>query len=77
MKVRFACTQTLSGQHDADVPLVSLITKYPPYCCGYPMAPVDHHEWQRIREAIGAANRALVDAGLPDLQTLLRQAQDL
>lgn len=75
VKVRFACTQTLSGKHDVDVPFVDLITSWPPMCCGHVMVPVDAHEWQRISKAISIANIGLVDAGLPDLPTLLQQAQ--
>lgn len=75
MKVRFACTQTLSGEHNVDVPLVDLIMDWPPMCCSHVMVPVDQNEWQRISKAIFVANASLVNAGLPNLQTLLQQAQ--
>lgn len=75
MKVRFACTQTLFGKHNVDVPLADLIMDWPPICCGHVMVPVDPVEWQRISKAISVADIGLVDAGLPDLQTLLQQVQ--
>ena len=75
MKVRFSCTQRLTNQHDADVSLVDLIMDWPPTCCGHVMIPVDAQEWQRISKAISIANIGLVEAGLPNLQTLLQQAR--